>query len=202
MNLLSNNFLQNQLEEDKREFIKLKGRTFAKYKIIYHINDCFHIDDLSRFSIKHQLLFQKFESREQQINLMYVDSIFPIILADLALDVFLQKVYSFHDYLSSEKSIFVSFVGSSNLYFRHKIVSFIKLLAYSDISEEKYSKGKIDSEKIFCIKDELGSTNFYTIYDQHKLVDLLVDKMKLEIDLKSSFISKTEVSLYLKIFMN
>jgi len=188
-------------KDDKRNFISLKGKTFAEYRIIYHINDCFFVKDISRFHSKYQLLFQKFESKKQQINLLYIDSIFPIILADLALKVFLEKVSNFEGYISAKKLILILDEKSDKIYFKHKIIDFIRFLIYSDISENLKSKGLIHSDRIFCLKKESGKIDFYTIYDQHKLYDLLLEKIKLMIDLKSSTISDNEVNICLKIYM-
>ena len=39
MNTLTNPFLEKQLDENEREFIKLKGHKFAEYQIIYHVDE-------------------------------------------------------------------------------------------------------------------------------------------------------------------
>ena len=79
------------------DFIHLKGKIFGEYNFIYHINDGYNPKDLSSFHAKHQLLFQKISDRTAQTNLMIVDSVFPIILADIVLEVFLKKVRHFRN---------------------------------------------------------------------------------------------------------
>jgi len=59
------------------------------------------------------LLFQKFENKIQQMNLVLVDSYFPIILADLPLEVFINRVESFTEYIEANKSL--SVFGSNRI---------------------------------------------------------------------------------------
>jgi len=190
-----------QLQESKHpDFIKIQGQTFAEYTIIYHINDCYAIDELSKFRDKHQLLFQKFKNNKQQFNLALLDSRFPNIVADLALDVFLNNVTSFNDYILSKKSIIVIDTVIDEAYFKYKFFLFIHYLLYSDIASTKtLYKGEVETNKVFCIKNANGEIDFYSIYDQNKLQLLLLNKMKLEIDTNASSISKTEVRLCFKI---
>src|ERR1035437_800827 len=185
--------------EGKRNFILLKGKTFAVYRIIFHINDCYSLKELSRFNHKFQLLFQKFESKTLQLNLAYIDSIFSVILADLTLDVFLNKINSFEGYLKAEKSILITDEKFDKIYFRHKIVDFIRFLLYSDVSKNLPFNGDMEYDKIYCMKNNNGEIDYYTIYDRPKLYEFLLEKMKLMIDLKSSTISENEVNLCLKI---
>jgi hypothetical protein len=187
--------------EGKRNFILLKGKTFAVYRIIFHINDCYSLKELSRFNHKFQLLFQKFESKTLQLNLAYIDSIFSVILADLTLDVFLNKINSFEGYLKAEKSILITDEKFDKIYFRHKIVDFIRFLLYSDVSKNLPFNGDMEYDKIYCMKNNNGEIDYYTIYDRPKLYEFLLEKMKLMIDLKSSTISENEVNLCLKIYL-
>lgn len=112
-------FVNMKVYANKRPvFIHLKEKVFAEYKIIYHINDGYAIKELSRFSSKHQLLFQKFSNKIQQMNLMYVDSIFPIHLADVALELFFNRVSAFRSYGFLEKKFVVIDEGMDVNYFR------------------------------------------------------------------------------------
>lgn len=186
-------------QETTRNIIKLKGKFFSEYKIIYHINDCFSVKKLSNFNSKHQLLFQKFENKVQQINLVLIDSFFPVILADVALEVFLNKVNSFNEYIEAKKPIIVFDANRDKDYFKHKFFTFIHLLLYSEIDSDKICKGDIQTDKIFCIRNDLSELQFYSIYEQSQLQLMLLDRMNLEINFKSSSISKEEVKLNLQI---
>lgn len=91
--------------QQSQEFINLKNIKFSDYQIIYHVNDGFKVNNLQDFKFKEQLLFQQFKNRTQQLNLMFVDTIFPMILADLALLVILKKTKSLADYINSKERI-------------------------------------------------------------------------------------------------
>jgi len=200
--MISKKITDNTLKfEGKRNFILLKGKTFAVYRIIFHINDCYSLKELSGFNHKFQLLFEKFESKTLQLNLVYIDSIFSVILADLTLDVFLNKITSFEGYLQAKKSLLINDETFDKIYFRHKIIDFIRFLVYSDVSKNVPFNGNMEYDKIFCLKNNSGEIDYYTIYDRCKLYELLLEKMKLLIDLKSSTISENEVNLCLKIYL-
>ncbi|MBP6303057.1 MAG: HpaII family restriction endonuclease [Bacteroidia bacterium] len=184
------------------DFINLKNLVLAEYKINYHINDCFSINKLEDVSSKHQLLFQKFESRVQQSNLLFmVDSIFPIILSDLALDVLLGKVTSFSEYIYAKRSPIEIGILANEEYLKYKFFQFVHSLLYSDVSSKKVCDGTLKTNKVFCIKNESGEIDFYTFYEQQVLQLLLLDKLKLEIDLKSSTVSKFNVKINLLIHL-
>ena len=185
----------------KIDFINLKGKVFAEYKIIYHINDCYSIKKLSQFSSKHQLLFQKFESKSQQGNLFLVDSIFPNILSDVALEVFLNNVSTFNEYTEAKKQIWVIHVRSDKDYLKYKFVTFIQYLLYTHIATKKTYNGRDQTERNYCLKNQSGEIEFYPVLVLHELRTMLLDKMKLQIDLKNSSIGKEKVKLCLKIFM-
>src|SRR5258708_24019887 len=84
------------------KFIPFKEIQLGEYDFIYHINDGYSINSLTKFSIKEQLLFQKMGSKMKQMNLMIVDSIFPLILSDLVLEVFLNDISSITQFIASE----------------------------------------------------------------------------------------------------
>jgi hypothetical protein len=182
------------------DFINLKNLVLAEYKINYHINDCFSITKLENVSSKHQLLFQKFENRVQQSNLLFmVDSIFPIILSDLALDVLLGKVTSFSEYIQAKRSPIEIGILANEEYLKYKFFQFVHSLLYSDVSSKKVCDETPKTNKVFCIKNESGEIDFYTFYEQQALQLLLLDKLMLEIDLSSSTVSKSNVKMNLLI---
>ena len=182
-------------------FIHLKGKVFAEYKIIYHINDGYAIKELNRFSSKYQLLFQKFNSKIQQVNLMYVDSIFPIHLADVALEVFLNRITSFQGYASLEKQFIVIDNQRDVFYFRRKFYDFILHLLFSNIAANKFFNEEIERDNIYYLKNELSEIEYYSFYRQRELQAILFDKMLLQINLDSSFIKKQDLVLCLTLSM-
>lgn len=179
----------------KSNFIHLKGKVFAEYKIIYRINDGYAIKELNRFSSKYQLLFQKFSSKIQQTNLMFVDSIFPLHLADVALETFLHGVSSFREYAFMEKKFTVIDTKTDIKYFRNKFYDFILHLLFSNISAEDFFKEEMQRDNVYYLKNETNAINYYSFYEQRELQSLLFDKMQLQINLSNSFIREQEVTL-------
>lgn len=187
-----------KLKAPQADFINLKNLVLAEYKIHYHINDCFSITKLDEVSSKHQLLFQKFESKVQQTNLLFVDSIFPIILSDIALDVLLGKVTSFSEYIHTKRNPIEIGILANEEYLKYKFFQFVHAMLYSNASSKKVCDGTLKTNKVFCIKNESGEILFYTLYEQQALQLLLLDKIKLEIDLTSSTVSKSNVKINLQ----
>ncbi len=182
-------------------FIHLKSKVFAEYKIVYHINDGFSIKELNRFSLRHQLLFQKFSSKILQMNLMFIDSIFPIHLADVARATLLNGVSSFKEYSLLQKDFIVISSKRDEGYFRIKFYDFILQLLFSNIALEEPFRVESQRENIYYIKNESREIDYYTYYDQRKLQELLFEKIRLEINKANSSITKDEVTLCLKIFI-
>jgi hypothetical protein len=180
-------------------FIHLKKKLFAEYNIIYHINDSYSIKDLSKVCGKHQLLFQKFDNKVEQLNLILIDSIFPNIIADVAYEVLLNRVKSFNDYIYLKKDFTIVDKKQDVNYFKHKFNSFIQLLLYSNITTEQVCRGEMKTDIIYYMKDNSQELKYYTIFDQNKLSELLVEKMELQINHDKSFVSNDEVSICFEI---
>ncbi len=199
MNL--DNQVPHQTLEQKQSpvFAHLKEILFAEYNFIYHINDGYSIKELSRFSSKHQLLFKKISSNIMQMNLMIVDSVFPLILADITLDVFLNNISSFNQYYISEKQLVVNEIHPYNEYIKYKLDGFIHHLLYSNISSTEVCKGDIDASKIYYLKSSQGEIKYYSIYEQKELKELMFEKMRLKINLEKSFIKNREANIFLQL---
>ncbi len=189
-------------ESNLHNFIHLKGKVFAEYTFIYHINDGFSIKKLSNFSDKYQFLFKKISSKVKQLNLMLVDTIFPILLADVVLDVFLKNISSFSEYSNSKKAITINDTTFDKKNMEYKFKYFIHRLLQSNIATEEIYKGIIKADKIYYLKNQNKEIEFYTIYEQNELIDLLFHKMTLEINLGKSSINKNEVNICLKMFFS
>lgn len=176
--------------------------TLASYTITYHINDCYSVKELSNFHSKFQLLFQKFESKIQQMNLLIVDSVFPNILADIALEVLVNKIETFNQYINSKEKIKIIDNQQERSYFKYKLYNFIHLLLYSEIALNELCNGETFMNKVYCFINDTGEYEFYSALERNKLQLLLLKKIKLEIDLNSSSISRHQVKLCLMIKVN
>jgi len=188
-----------KLKEWESTFLNLNNYVFAEYVIVYRINDAYSINELSKFHSKHQLLFQKIESKNQQLNLMLIDSVFANILADVTLEVFLNEKKSFNQYLSSKNKIKLVDENDEFRYFKYKFYNFIHMLLYSDIASNNTSNGNEFSNRVYCLKNKFEEIEYFSIYEQTILKEKLLDELKLIINIESSYISNQEVKLCLKI---
>lgn len=188
-----------KIEETKSTFVILNNITFARYIFVYKVNSGYSTNELSKFHSKHQLLFHKLENKNQHLNLMFVDSVFANILADVTLEVFLNKIDSFARYSSSKNKIRLVAEKDESRYFKYKFFSFIHMLLYSDIATKNIFKGQEFFDRVYCLKNIFGEIAYFSIYEQTTLQEKLLDELKLDIDFSSSSISKQEVKLCLKI---
>lgn len=180
------------------DFIALNNKLVAEYFLIFRINDSYSINEISKFKNKHQLLFQKVEDKSQQLNLMFVDSVFVNILADLALEVLLKNISSIQEYiLSKEKIKLVEDLNEVN-YFRYKFSDFIHLVLFGDISSAKQFNHELFTDRVFCLKNISGELEYFSIYEQKELQAKLLNESKVEIDYNVSSISNQGVKLCLR----
>ncbi len=187
------------LGNNQQNFVHLKGLIFAEYNFIYHINDGYFVTDLSKFRNKTQLLFQKISNKIMQLNLMIVDSIFPILLADVVLDTFLKGVSSFHQYTISKNKIIINDTEFDSEYLKYKFLYFIHHLLFSDIASNKIYKGEIDPSKIYYHRNDKNEIQYFSIFEQNQLQDLMFQKMNLEIVSNKSFITNGEANICFRI---
>ncbi len=182
-------------------FIPLNNKVFAEYSLVYRINDAYTIKDFAGLINKHQLLFQKFENKQQQLNLMFVDSVFVNILADVAVGVLLKKVNSFASYMSwKDKSRPFDMLDEGN-YFAYKFSDFIHLMLYGDIASTQPYKQELHTDSVFCFRNTTGELEYFSIYEQQALQKRLLQKMKLEVDYDRSSINRQEVKVWLRMMM-
>lgn len=189
------------LSDRPYSFINLKDKTFAEYYITYRINDCYSIDKLSQIRHPDQILFQKFNSKQHQRNLLIVDSTFPLILADLAIYILTDEVACFEDYIKADRFLIAVNPQYDKKYYRHKFKTFIFYLLFTNIASGNICKGEIEADKVYCQKNDAGQLQFYSGFRLIELQKMMLTKMKLEINLKASTISNHKTTLNLRIFL-
>lgn len=162
--------MNTQLLERKVDFIPLNKKVLAEYVFVFKVNDAYTITDLNQVHAKHQLLIQGLENKNQQLNLMFVDSIFFNILSDVVLEVMLNMVHSFKQYMAS-KTKSISFSGNDERqYLEYKFIDFIHFLLYSNIASIIPFNGETDLNQMFGI-EELSHEN-------KKLIDSYAERTK------------------------
>ncbi|MCX6312213.1 MAG: HpaII family restriction endonuclease [Bacteroidetes bacterium] len=189
------------LSDQPYTFINLKAKTFAEYDIIYRINDCYAINQLSQINSNHQLLFQKFNNQIQQMNLVIVDSAFPIILADVALHVLTEEISTFEEYINARRFFVAVNPKYDRKYLTYKFKTFIHHLLFSNIASGNICKGEIEIDKVYCRKNDSSELEYYSTFQQFEMQEMMLEKMQLEINLKSSSLSNHIATLNLRIFL-
>ena len=174
----------------------MKNKIISDYNIIFHINDIYSIKNLSKINSKDQLLFQKYSNKIQQLNLVVVDSIFPRILADVALESLVSGVSTFNQYIHLNVRN-----KRDDFYLSYKFKNYIYYLLFSDIDLRKIFKGEIDSSRIYYLKNNFEVLEYYSVFRQHELQELLLEKMIVMVDKKKSILLNDNVQLCLKLII-
>lgn len=187
---------QMSMVQKPLKFIHLKGLVFGEFGIRYHVNDGFVIKDLMEVSSEEQLLFQKMESRIQQLNLMMVDSIFPLMLAEMATVVLLKGPMTCEQYVGSGMSVYGEFL------MEHKLNQFIHHLLYADVADEKPFNGILDYERVYYRKGQSGGIDYFPVFEQQKLQTWLFNNAVFEIDLNKSSLTERKATLVLSVSMD
>ena len=83
-------------------------------------------------------------------------------------------------------------------YLKLKFTDFIRLLLYSNNSTKEVCNGILDSSKIFYLKNDQNEIQYYSIYEQRELLNLLFEKRRLEVDLGKSTLKGDEVGIWFR----
>jgi hypothetical protein len=191
--------MNTQLQERKVDFVSLNKKVLAEYVFVFKVNDAYTITDLNQVHDKHQLLIQGLENKNQQLNLMFVDSVFFNILSDVVLEVLLNKAHSFNQYMALNTNC-ISFIGNDECkYLEYKFMDFIHFMLYSNFASTMPYNGETDLNRIYCLKSINEEIEYFSIYEQFALKKKLLDDLILFIDYAKSTIVGDTVRLCLKI---
>lgn len=179
--------------------VLLNGFKVAGYPIIYRLDSRAVFGSNNSLLSKTGVSANRFCSLDQQRNLIFVDMLFPNILADIALECYLGKANSFADYIALPKSFCMCDVLSDMVYFNAKIRTFVKMLLFSNIQHEVLSSGTIYAEKEFLYTFDDGNTTRYTTENMEELLELMLVKMYFNIDPGSCWIENEEFCITLNI---
>ncbi len=182
----------------KPENINISNRLFAEYEILFRVNDGYKLNSIGDISFKEQLLFKRFKNNNQQLNLMLIDSVFPLILADMVLLVLLRKVKNLNDYINSNERIVFPQIINDKIYFERKIMDFINGLLYGEVGGKAVWNGNTENRRVFCIKNTNDELDFFSIFERKNLFELLKSKMRIEVN--SAKIGKNK-NVYIGLFL-
>jgi hypothetical protein len=130
---------------------------------------------------------------------MFVDSIFFNILSDVVLEVLLNKVHSFKQYMVSKTKSILFNGNDESQYLEYKFMDFIHFMLYSNIASTTPFNGETDLNRIYCLKSINKEIEYFSIYEQFSLKKKLLDDLILFIDYAKSTIVGDTARLCLKI---
>ena len=184
---------------ERLDFMNLKNRIFAKYEIIYDLNDS-AISNLSELNALDQFHFLKFSNQIQQMNLVMIDSALPGMISILASSAFINgsKLLIF-DTICSNKELNLN--DHSQTFLNYKLQHLFYHYLYSNVASLEVFMGDINGRNIYCVEDVLeNKLKFYSIYDQRALFTLAVEHINCEVDFQLSMVTGNSLILHLRIF--
>lgn len=175
--------IQKAFDADQRLFIKLENITLATYNICFKVSDGCSVNKLADFHAAYQLHLLKFSEEFKLFNLQLVDKDFPNLFIEIVKLVFVGKINTFADYLTLKSSFQLSLDNHTMTYLGDRIQDYLELLIYSDISENKASRGERDFTKIFHFNQNESPElqQYFSLYERLKLYNWLREHIKLEI---------------------
>ena len=179
-------------------YISLNGYSVANYSICYQLKDEEYASIPTLLTSKQQVSAKRFHQFNQQNNLVFVDMLFPNILADIALEVYLGNATTFAEYLYLPKTYTIINEKQDARFLNIRIRKFIEYILFSDIQVNKLSSGELNYDHYFSFSDET-SILFYSNLNTSDLIELCFERMKLTIDYSTSSIHSNEFVINLQI---
>jgi len=181
------------------DYTRLNSKRIASYSIVYRSNYVDGVKHISDLISKDQVRACLFESFYQQNNLVFIDMLFPNVLADIALEVYFNKVFTFDDYIQLPKTYQLYDNERDIKFFKTKIPHFVDHLLYSDIAHDSFSNGTLNHDISYIIDDDVAPMRFNSS-NYEDLVQIALSTMMLRIDLQRSYTTNLdEVVLHLVI---
>lgn len=167
--------IQATFDSDKFQFINVSDYLVASYSILYHVKSEYNLLPLNKIIDSNQLEFVKFISAKQQNNFALISPTFHLIIASIAIDVFLGKICSFDSYIqsiidSTEKNISLNII-----FLREYVIEFIEFLVFSNIASNTLCNGYKDFSNLMGKRlfKAFDYPVFYNLYDRLKLYERL-----------------------------
>ncbi|MFZ4582969.1 MAG: hypothetical protein ACOYM7_10000 [Paludibacter sp.] len=180
---------------DNHNYITLNGTTVANYAILFQLKKDISV---SLLTSKQQISAKRFQLFNQQNNLIFVDMIFPNILADIALEVYFGNTSTFAAYMTLPKTYTIINEKQDTRILNIRIRKFIEFILFSDIQTDKLSSGELNYNQYFRFTDD-SSILFYSNLNYTDLIELCFERMKLTIDHPTSTIINNEIVINLQI---
>lgn len=163
------------------DFIKLHQLCLGEYVLIYRKETVISEDENISNSENQSFQFVGIENKNQELNLFYIDSAFPKLLAEVACYVYEFKLDCLNDFLEYKFNHLNTQAEFEQQFMKKRFTDFLHLLLYADLSNPIVNQIHFNNDKIFCSKNDNGELVFYTIYELKFLLDRLMNHLKFHI---------------------
>jgi hypothetical protein len=180
---------------DKQGYSELNGQTLATYTICYELKCEAESFAGLHLNSKQEVSPKRFELFHQQNNLIFVDMLFPNILADIALEVYMQKVNTLANYLLLPKTYQIVNEELDAKFLNEKIRKFVEYILYSDINLNKQSAGALNYSQHYSYTNTKNECWFFSELNKTELIELALSTMVVSIDKENSLLNGSELKL-------
>lgn len=180
-----------------REIVELSNRQLATYEIVYALTANYNSNLSITEQTKNSFTAQRFEQFNLQNNLIFVDMLFPNILADICLEVLLGKASNVKQYLEAEKTYTIASKEEDVHFVTTKIEKFVQLLLFSDIQQNKPSSGGCNPD-LHYKKVENGIAQYYSLQHSPELIQFAFTHLRISIQNFCIHLERAELQLTLK----
>jgi hypothetical protein len=180
---------------DKQGYSELNGQTLATYTICYELKCEAESFAGLHLNSKQEVSPKRFELFHQQNNLIFVDMLFPNILADIALEVYMQKVNTLANYLLLPKTYQIVNEELDAKFLNEKIRKFVEYILYSDINQNKQSAGTLNYAQHYSYTNTKNEIWFFSELNKSELIELALSAMVISIDQENSLLNGSELKL-------
>lgn len=182
------------------DFIKLHQLHLGEYVFVYRSEIVDSEDGKISNSEIQRYQFVGIENKNQELNLFYIDSTFPKLLAEVTRNVYEFKFECLNDFLEYKFNHLNTQAEFEQQLMKKRFLDFLHLLFYADLSNPKVNQIHFNNDKIYCSRNENVELVFYTIYELKTLLDRLMNHMKFHIH--KVLQNENELVLHLKLIVD
>lgn len=186
--------VRNVYENRQYRFAGIRKRVLAEYGIVFLQKN----ESINLISAV-QLLPVRFARPYQQDNLMQIDSMLPLVIADLVANAWLGAIHTPKEYLYLPKEMHQPDIENDILYYGNMLREFIESLLYTDIARKPTWLGDKNYSKTYTRSTKPGQTGYDTLFDRLKLRDYLLDNLEIALINKRCKQNGNEITVWVKL---
>jgi hypothetical protein len=165
------------------------------YLAKYHLNLKENVLDHEYVEPEDSMHKMTFLDKKQYLNLIYIDSKFPAIFAELCWYVYQKKLNSFNEYVELKESTFKKNKKFDAKFLKQKFYDFIYFLLYAVEPLELSNRIQFNKDKIYCLKNNSGVLEYYSVYENKQLIEKLYHELSLEIMINTDMSASERIHL-------